>query len=122
MESLEIFDKPMCCSTGVCGPQVDPVLPRFAADLGWLKNNGVEVHRYNLAHQPDAFAKATDVAAAIAAVGTDCLPIVRVNGIITSRGIYPSREQLAQACGVPGSKSLPIVKTACCDGPGSGCC
>ena len=31
MTHLQVFDPPMCCSTGVCGPQVDPELPRFAA-------------------------------------------------------------------------------------------
>ena len=33
MKTFQVYDKPMCCSTGVCEPQVDPVLPRFAADL-----------------------------------------------------------------------------------------
>ncbi len=41
MTTLQVFDRPMCCSTGVCGPSVDPVLPRFAADLDWLKGQGV---------------------------------------------------------------------------------
>ncbi len=40
---LEVFDPPMCCSTGVCGTDIDPVLPRFAADLEWLKTQGVNV-------------------------------------------------------------------------------
>jgi len=38
---IEVYDPPMCCSTGVCGPAIDPVLPRFAADLEWLKGRGV---------------------------------------------------------------------------------
>ncbi len=33
MTTIEVFDPAMCCSTGVCGPQVDPDLARFAADL-----------------------------------------------------------------------------------------
>jgi hypothetical protein len=35
--TLCVFDPAMCCSTGVCGPSVDPELARFAADLDWLK-------------------------------------------------------------------------------------
>lgn len=27
---VEIFDPAMCCSTGVCGPSVDPELTRVA--------------------------------------------------------------------------------------------
>jgi len=117
MNMLEVFDKPMCCSTGVCGPQVDPVLPRFAADLEWLKQNGVSVQRYNLAHQASEFANAPDVKAAVAEAGTDCLPIVRLNGQIVSRGNYPSRDRLAELCHVPTGTSLPIADVNCCDGP-----
>lgn len=35
MPRLEVFDPPLCCPTGVCGPRGDPVLPRFAAQLAW---------------------------------------------------------------------------------------
>ena len=60
MTKLAVYDPPMCCSTGVCGPAVDPVLPRVAADLDWLKRQGVQVERYNLAQQPQAFASNPD--------------------------------------------------------------
>jgi hypothetical protein len=76
----------MCCSTGVCGPNVDPVLPRFAADLEWLLGQGVTVERYNLAQQPTAFAKHEDVMAALQSENAACLPLFRVNGKIVSRG------------------------------------
>jgi hypothetical protein len=41
MMKLEIFDPAMCCSTGVCGVDVDPVLAQFAADLKWVEGHGV---------------------------------------------------------------------------------
>ena len=56
MSKVQIYDKAMCCSTGVCGPQVDPVLPTFAADLDWLKQQGHDVARFNLAQDPTKFA------------------------------------------------------------------
>ena len=56
MNNVEVFDPPMCCSTGVCGPNVDPALARFSADLHWLTNEGVHVERYNLSQQPQVFA------------------------------------------------------------------
>ena len=56
MPKLSVFDKPMCCSSGVCGPEVDPALVNFSADLLWLAGQGVEVERLNPAQQPDAFA------------------------------------------------------------------
>jgi hypothetical protein len=36
MASLQVFDRPLCCSTGICGPEVDPALLALAADLAWL--------------------------------------------------------------------------------------
>jgi hypothetical protein len=55
MITIQVFDPAMCCSTGVCGPSVDPALPKFAADLEWLKSKGVQVERYNLAQDVGAF-------------------------------------------------------------------
>lgn len=91
---VEVFDPSMCCPTGVCGPSVDPVLPRFAADLDWLKENGVHVVRYNLAQEPGAFASAPVVQAALKERGTECLPLILVDGRIVSEGCYPTRAEL----------------------------
>ena len=49
MSKLQVFDPAMCCSTGVCGPSVDPALAHFASDLEALKSAGVVVERFNLA-------------------------------------------------------------------------
>ena len=54
MTAVRVFDPAMCCSTGICGPSVDPELVRFAADLDWLKSQGVSVERFNLSQQPAA--------------------------------------------------------------------
>lgn len=56
MNELLVFDPALCCSTGVCGPEVDPALVSFAADLEWLRTRGVQVRRFNLAQEPGAFA------------------------------------------------------------------
>jgi arsenite-transporting ATPase len=55
MQTLQIFDPAMCCSTGVCGPEVDTKLVQFAADLDWLKAQDVIVQRHNLSQDPAAF-------------------------------------------------------------------
>ena len=100
MTNLQVFDPAMCCSTGVCGPNPDPVLPRFAADLQWLSNQGITVERFNLAQQPQAFAGSPIVKSALAQYGNDCLPLILVNGAIVSRGSYPTREELATLAGL----------------------
>jgi hypothetical protein len=121
--NLQVLDKPMCCSTGICGPQVDPTLVQFAGDLDWLSRQGVKVERFNLSQQPREFAAQPDVRAALQTQGVEALPIIRVEGRIVSQGIYPSRERLASWAQVEGVRevALPIADVGCCP-PGSGCC
>ena len=57
MTTIQIFDPALCCSTGVCGVEVDQNLVNFAADVDWAKQNGAQVERFNLAQQPLAFAE-----------------------------------------------------------------
>jgi AhpD family alkylhydroperoxidase len=105
MSKVQVFDPPMCCSTGVCGPEVDPALVRFASDLEWLKESGVEVERFNLSQSPAAFVANPLVAAAIR--GKDGgLPLLLVDGKIVAQGSYPSREVLAELAGVSAPKSI----------------
>ena len=103
MKKLEVFDPAMCCSSGVCGPAVDPRLARFAADLAWLESQGVSVQRFNLSKQPAAFAQDAAVKAALEARGEAALPLINVNGDVKSVGTYPSRDELATWAGVSAS-------------------
>ena len=100
MTRLQVFDGPMCCSTGVCGPTVDPRLAQVAADLEWLKTQGVQVERFNLAQEPRAFAENALVKKALTEAGSECLPLILVDGEIISRGVYPPREDLAALLGI----------------------
>lgn len=100
MHRLEVFDPPMCCSTGVCGPNVDPKLVRFAADVDWLKSKGVEVNRTNLAQDPGAFVHNLALKEALNSYGMKCLPLLILDGQIIATGGYPSREELASHTGV----------------------
>jgi len=100
MHKLEVFDPPMCCSTGICGPSVDPKLVRFAADLEWLKNKGVQVERCNLAQDPGAFVHNLTLKQALNSHGMKCLPLLVLDGQIIATGGYPSREELATHTGV----------------------
>lgn len=120
IKKLEVFDPAMCCSTGVCGPAVDPALVQFASDFLWVAGQGVHVERYNLAQQPQAFAANEAVKSALATDGTACLPLILINGAVVSRGRYPAREELAKLAGLEmdGTKSpgprLPIIQGRCC--------
>jgi hypothetical protein len=126
MARLEVFDPPMCCSTGVCGPVVDPSLTRFAADAEWLAEQGVTVVRHNLAQEPQAFVANATVSAALRDGGDAQLPLLLLDGTIVARGGYPARAELARLAGVTASSSgskatLKLAATTGCK-PGSGCC
>jgi hypothetical protein len=97
---IEVFDPAMCCSTGVCGPSVDPELARFEADLRWLGTQGVTVTRHNLAQEPGEFVARPVVAAMMASGGEDVLPIVLVDGKLRSSGSWPTRSDLAESVGI----------------------
>ena len=106
--TIQIFDKPMCCATGVCGTKVDQILVRFAADLDWVRRQGVPVERYSLSQQPREFVQQTDVRTMLQTKGTEALPIIRVDGRIVCQGIYPSRQLLASWGHVAFQVALPI--------------
>ena len=108
---IHVFDPPMCCSSGVCGPVVDPDLTRFAADLDWLAGQGVAVERFNLAQQPQAFVDHDLVRTALEQDGEACLPLVLADGHIVSRGAYPSREALGRAAGLTVAAAEPSLFT-----------
>ena len=121
MKTIQIYDKAMCCSTGVCGPQVDPVLPRFAADLEWLAKQGHTVNRFNLAQNPAEFAKHDVVKQMLADEGVECLPLILIDERVVSRSEYPSRENLALWTGtkLAPKATLPVAGSCCGD---TGCC
>jgi hypothetical protein len=66
MSEIRVFDPALCCSTGVCGPEVDETLVRFAADVEWLKRRGVAVRRHNLVQVAGAFVATRVVREALA--------------------------------------------------------
>ncbi|HSC04724.1 MAG TPA: arsenite efflux transporter metallochaperone ArsD [Solirubrobacteraceae bacterium] len=123
---IKVFDPAMCCSTGVCGPSVPPALARFAGDLDWLNGHeGVEVTRYNLAHDPRAFVACEPARVALAERGEQALPLILADGEPVSIGRYPYRSELAAWAGVPIPRrrhtALPIAAPPVA-GSGGGCC
>jgi len=104
MKKVEVFDPPMCCSSGVCGPKVDKKLVAFSAALEWLRSKGVEVMRYNPTQQYEAFISNTKVTQAVNSGGTGCLPLILVDGEVVSHGGYPAKDELAALVGLAEEK------------------
>jgi hypothetical protein len=93
MKNIVVYDPAMCCSTGVCGPSPNSELARFAGDLERLAKQGVEVSRYNLSQQPQAFAQG-EIKALLSSKGLLGLPAIFVDGKALLVGRYPSTEEI----------------------------
>lgn len=91
MKCIQVYDPPMCCSTGICGPNVDPDLVNFAAMLSQFKAQGVTIERYNLGQQPLAFAQNPVIKTALEVEGPEALPIILWDGAIHLKGRYPTK-------------------------------
>lgn len=113
---IQVFDPAMCCSTGVCGPEVDTKLVQFAADLDWLKSEGLIVQRHNLSQNPAAFVENTLVNHTLAEKGEKALPLVLVNGKVAVTGRYPDRNELAGLVNLKAPVACGSGESSCCCG------
>lgn len=122
MATVEVFDPAMCCSTGVCGTDVDPTLSRFAGDLEWLSARGVQVERATLSAEPAKFVASGVVSQLLDDEGVAALPAVVVDGVLRSSGRYPTRWEMLSWADAPVSARTSLPMAGGCCGGGSGCC
>ena len=109
---IEIYDPAMCCSSGLCGPAIDPILVKMNEAMLALKKQGVEVTRYNLAQQPKEFMANKTVADLLHKNGKKILPITVVNSEVFKTGGYPDYEELCRALNIEAmKKGKPISVT-----------
>jgi hypothetical protein len=93
MKTIHVYDPPMCCSTGICGPEIDPGLVSFSSMLSMFQSNGIKIERYNLGQQPMAFVENPAVKALLESDGAEALPFVFWDGELHSKGRYPTKEE-----------------------------
>lgn len=120
MKTIQVFDPALCCSTGVCGVDVDQTLVTFSADVDWAKQNGARIERFNLAQQPMAFAENAIVKGFLERSGQEALPLTLVDGEVALAGRYPTRADLARWSGIAAELAAQPQGGACCSG--GGCC
>ena len=118
MKKIQVYDPALCCSSGVCGVDVDQALVGFSADVDWAKQNGAQIERFNLAQQPLAFAESPVVKNFLERSGAEALPLILVNGEVALAGRYPNRMELARWADI----SQPESKPAKCCCSGKTCC
>ncbi len=132
MRTIAVFEPALCCNTGLCGPDVDQTLVTFNADLSWLRQQGADISRHNLAGDPMAFVGNDSVKQFIEVAGSAGLPLVLVDGVTVLTGAYPDRDQLLAWAGIGATASpaglaelgLTDVSAidSCCAPGDSGCC
>jgi hypothetical protein len=120
MKAIQVFDPALCCSSGVCGTDVDQALVNFSADVEWAKQGGAKIERFNLAQQPLAFAENPKVKAFLERSGQEALPLVLIDGEVALAGRYPSRAELTRWAGIIQISSEVKPASGCCSG--SSCC
>ncbi|MEW6599335.1 MAG: arsenite efflux transporter metallochaperone ArsD [Nitrospirota bacterium] len=105
---IEIYDPAMCCSSGLCGPNIDPVLLKINEAVMALKKQGVDVIRFNLAQQPKEFMANRMVADLLHKNGKKALPVTIIEGEVFKTGEYPLYEDLCDRLGIKPVKKSPL--------------
>ena len=118
MKTMKIYEPAMCCPTGLCGVGVDPELLRISTVLNTLKQNGVEVQRYNLSSAPAEFVKSKAVTEYLQKFGPEKLPVVTVEDIIVITGRYPTNAEFTSWLDLSGD----VLGVQCCEAETSCCC
>lgn len=103
MKKMQIFEPAMCCATGLCGVGVDSELLRISTVLNTLKNNGIDVDRFNLSNFPMEFIKNRVVNEYINQKGPGGLPVIMVDGKIVIQGRYPTNVEFQKLLDLPTS-------------------
>ena len=87
---VEIFDPPMCCPTGLCGPTLDQTLLDVSDMILALQANGLRVERYQMTSHPHKFMNNPDVMRLVREQQMAALPITAMRGQIIKVGVYPT--------------------------------
>ena len=95
--SVEFFDPPLCCPTGMCGPTIDPALLDVNEMVLTLQSEGISVARYQMAGQPQAFMNNPEVFRLVREQQLAALPITVLDGRVVKTGAYPSIEEVRAA-------------------------
>lgn len=95
--AVEIYDPPMCCPTGLCGPTLDQTLLSVNEMVMGLQAEGLDIQRYQLTSHPHMFLNNADVMRLVREKQMSALPITLVLGRVLKVGAYPSVGEIKAA-------------------------
>jgi len=88
--TVELFDPPLCCPTGLCGPTLDQTLLDVSEMIQSLQADGWRVERYQMTSHPHHFINSADVMRLVREKQMAALPITIVRGQVIKVGAYPT--------------------------------
>lgn len=94
MNSIRIYEKPLCCPTGICGTNIDKSLVEFNQNFKNAIHLGLDIKRFNMKDDIIEFNSNLIVSKYIQEKGIKSLPLVLVNNTIVIEGKYPTLEQI----------------------------
>lgn len=95
MRKLEIYEPPLCCPTGVCGPAPDPALAMLQENILRWKKEGIAVERLAINQAPQRFMANETVVDLLTREGQEVLPLALLDGKVVSKGKYPTFDQVS---------------------------
>jgi hypothetical protein len=101
---IELFDPPMCCPTGLCGPSLDETLLNVSEMIVSLQAEGNPVERYQMTSHPQKFMNNNEVMRLVRKQQMAALPITTIHGRVIKTGAYPTLDELRAALNNPATQ------------------
>lgn len=96
---IEIYDPPMCCPSGLCGPDIDHALLDINEAILKVKkefDGQIKIDRYLLSQQGPRFMQQSEVMKRLQTNGVEILPLTLVNGKVVKEKEYPTYDELVK--------------------------
>jgi len=125
---ITILDPALCCSTGVCGPDVDDALIQTSANVKWLKSLGHDVRRHNISNDGASFNEYPVAIDKLQQNGINSLPYILLNEELVLSGRYPEKAEWEAFISKSRKSEIPLsikIQPVASDGSccsGKGCC
>jgi hypothetical protein len=94
LATVEIFEPPMCCPTGLCGPTLNETLLDLNEMILSLQAEGVSIERYQMTSHPQAFLSNPEVMRLVREQQMAALPITAIRGKVIKAGEYPTLTEI----------------------------
>ena len=103
-KELTIFEGPICCPTGVCGPTADPVMIEFNETLKKLgeEYKGLKITRASMSFNVTLFLQTPLIRDLVKEKGVGVLPVTVIDGKIVKKQAYPEYAELVKLLNAEG--------------------